>query len=189
MHLENEFRGFINSVRCIKKRRSARCIHKMQEILSVNWHRSVSSLSSTFFYKLWSSFLFHNPRVSSNEAVFPRMKRRCCKHVICQTCMLQCSHIGSVCHASDVRGCVLLSASSSLIYHFWFLKHHHSAATHHHHLCCWRSCNTHENCMHAEQIIIIFHIYIFFLLYVFGIVLNCIIQNNSHCLHWQYLYI
>ena len=30
------------------------------------------------------------------------------------------------------------------------------------------------------------YIYIYFLLYVFGIVLNCIIQNNSYCLHWQY---
>ena len=46
---------------------------------------------------------------------------------------------------------------------------------------------THENCMHAEQIIIILPIYFFyFLLYVFGIVFNCIIQNNSDCLHWEY---
>ena len=37
--------------------------------------------------------------------------------------------IGSVFHASVMRGCVLVSASSSLIYHFWFLKHHHSAMT------------------------------------------------------------
>ena len=86
------------------------------------------------------------------------MKRRYCKRVICQTCMQQCSHIGSVCHASVVRGCVPLSASSSLIYHFWFLKHHHSAATHHHHRRCWRSC-TYENCMDAELIIIIFYIF------------------------------
>ena len=89
--------------------------------------------------------------------------------------MQQCSHIGSVCHASVVRGCVRLSASSSLIYHFWFLKHHHSAATPHHHRRCWRSCHTRENCMHAEQIIIIFYI-IFFIfcsmyLVLFSIVL------------------
>ena len=44
--------------------------------------------------------------------------------------------IGSVDHASVVRGCLPVSASSSLIYHFWFLKHHHSAATRHdHHRC------------------------------------------------------
>ena len=30
------------------------------------------------------------------------------------------------------------------------------------------------------------YIYSYFLLYVFGIVLNCIIQNNSYCLHRQY---
>ena len=54
-----------------------------------------------------------------------------------------------------------------------------------------RSCRTHENCMHAEQIIIFFYIYIYiyiyiYFLYVFGIVFNCIIQNNSYCLHRQY---
>ena len=97
--------------------------------------------------------------------------------------MQQCSHIGSVCHASVVRDCVPLSASSSLIYHFWFLKHHHSAGTHqslctlgthHHHRRCWRSCRTHENWMHAEQIIIIFYILFFFFsmyLVLFSIVL------------------
>ena len=102
------------------------------------------------------------------------MKRRYCKHVICQTCMQQCSNIGSVCHASVGRGCVPLSASSSLINHFWFLKHHHSAATHHHHRRCWHSCRTHENCMQAVQIIIIFYIYFFFCpmyLVLFSIVL------------------
>ena len=30
------------------------------------------------------------------------------------------------------------------------------------------------------------YIYFYFLFYVFGIVLNCIIQNNSYCLHLQY---
>ena len=41
-------------------------------------------------------------------------------------------------------------------------KHHHSPATPHHHRRCWRSCRTHENCMHAEQIIIIiFYMFIF----------------------------
>ena len=49
-----------------------------------------------------------------------------------------------------------------------------------------RSCHTHENCMHAEQIIIIFSIFFHFLLSVFVIVFNCIIQNNSYCLHWRY---
>ena len=43
------------------------------------------------------------------------------------------SNLGSVCHASVMRGCVTLNASSSLIYHFWFLKHYHSAARHYHH--------------------------------------------------------
>ena len=70
------------------------------------------------------------------------------------------NHIVSVGHASIVRGCVPLSSSVCLIYHFWFLKHHHSAATPHHHWRCWRSCHTHENCMFAEQIIIIFYIFI-----------------------------
>ena len=112
------------------------------------------------------------------------MKRRYCKHVMCRTCMQQCSHIVSVCHArlaSVVRGCVPLSASSSLIYHFWFLKHHHSAVTPRHHRRCWRSCRTHENCTHAEQIIIIFYIFIFtfcsMYLVLFSIVLYRIIVS------------
>ena len=80
--------------------------------------------------------------------------------------MQQCSGIAailsfvSVCHAIIVRGCGPLSSSSSLIYHFWFLKHHQSAGAPHHHRRCWRSCRTHENCMCAEQIIIIFYIFI-----------------------------
>ena len=45
-----------------------------------------------------------------------------------------------------------------------------------------RSCHTHENYMHAEQIIIIFYIFIFyFLVSLFVIVFNCIMQNNSYC--------
>ena len=30
------------------------------------------------------------------------------------------------------------------------------------------------------------YIFFYFLLYVFGIGFNCIIQNNGYCLHWQY---
>ena len=78
------------------------------------------------------------------------------------SCVGRACNIGCVCHASVVRGCVPLGTSSSLIYHFWFLKHHHSAATPHHHNRWERSCHTHENCMHAKQIIIIFYIYIYF---------------------------
>ena len=108
--------------------------------------------------------------------MLPRMKRRYCKHGMCRTCMQQCSHIVSVCHASVVRGSVPLSSSSNLIYHFWFLKHHHSAATPHHHRRCWRSCCTHENCVRAEQIMIIFYIFIFIFcsmyLVLFSIVLH-----------------
>ena len=112
------------------------------------------------------------------------MKRRYCTHVMCRTCMQQCSHIASVCHASVVRGCVPLSASSSLIYHFWFLKHHHSAPTPHHHRRWWRSCPIHENCIRAEQIII-FYIFIFIFgsmyLILFSIVLcRTIITVYTH---------
>ena len=42
-------------------------------------------------------------------------------------------NIGSVYHASIVRGCVPVSTLSSLISHFWFLKHHHPLAMHRHH--------------------------------------------------------
>ena len=91
--------------------------------------------------------------------LWSRMNRRYCKHVMCQTCMKH-------------RQCVPMPAS-------WEV------------LCCWaphpvlsitsgfsntttlqrgitttavwrRSCRTHENCMHAEQIIIIFYIFFLF---------------------------
>ena len=119
--------------------------------------------------------LICHKRVASNEAEV----LQACHVSDVHHCMQQCSHIGcigSACHASVVRCCVPLSSSSSLIYHFWFLKHHHSAATSHHHRSCWRSCRTHENCMHAEQIIIIFYTFIFIFcsmyLVLFSIVLN-----------------
>ena len=103
--------------------------------------------------------LICHKRVASNEAAV----QACHVSDVHPTNWHQCSHIASVCHASVVRVCVPLSSSSSLIYHFWFLKHHHSAATPHHHRRSWRSCRTHENCMHAEQIIII--VYIFYYLF------------------------
>ena len=110
--------------------------------------------------------------------MLPWLKRRYCKHVMCRTCMQQCSHIISVCHASVMRGWVLLSSSSSLIYHFWFLKHHHSAATPHHHLRCWRSCHTHENCMRAEQIIIIIYIFIFIFCYMYLVLFSIVLYRT-----------
>ena len=95
-----------------------------------------------------------------------------------QRCMQQCSHIVSVCYASVVRGCVPLRTSSSLIYHFWFLKHHHSAAMPHHHRRCWRSCRTHENCMQAEQIIIIFYIFIFIFCTMYLVLLSIVLYGT-----------
>ena len=72
--------------------------------------------------------LIHKLVVSNEAAVL-----QAAPSISCVACVGRACNIGSVCHASVVRGCVPLSASSSLIYHFWFLKHHHSAATPHHH--------------------------------------------------------
>ena len=124
--------------------------------------------------------------------VLPRMMRRYCKHVMCRTCMhchatmAQCSPISTchlsvsvwLCHASVVVGYVPLSASSSLIYHFWFLKHHHSAATHHHHRRCCRSCRTHEICMHAERIIIIFYIFYFIFCSLYLVLFSIVLYHE-----------
>ena len=72
--------------------------------------------------------------------------------------------IGSDCHASVVRGCVPLSASSSLI----VISGLSNTTTLQRGIATTaigrRSCRTHENCMHAEQIIIIFYI----IFYIFG---------------------
>ena len=106
------------------------------------------------------------------------MKRRYCKHVMCRTCMqhlcLVYSGVGTVveCRSPDGSHAVHAMPPS------WEV------------VCCWvphpvlsitsgfsstttlqrrlttttvgtRSCHTHENCMHAEQIIIIFYIIFF----------------------------
>ena len=91
-------------------------------------------------------------------------------------------YISSVYHASVVIGCVPVSISSSLIYHFWFLKHHHSAAMPHHHHRCKRQLS-YQRKLHSCRANNNYFLYIFFnfLLSVFGIVFNCIIQNNSYC--------
>ena len=71
-------------------------------------------------------FICHKLGVSNEAAVL-------------QACHMSDSRacsIGSVYHASVVRGCVPVSAASSLIYHFWFLKHHYSAAARHDHRRC-----------------------------------------------------
>ena len=87
-------------------------------------------------------------------------------------------NIGSVYHASVVIGCAPVSASSSLIYNFWFLKHHYSAAMDHHHRRCetqlsypWKlhKCRANNNYF--------LYISFYFLIYVFGIVLNCIFRT------------
>ena len=71
-------------------------------------------------------------------------------------------NIGSVCHASVVRGCVPLSALSSLIYHFRFLKHHHSAATPHHHNR-WETLLLYPCKLHACRANNNYFLYIFFI--------------------------
>ena len=93
-------------------------------------------------------------------------------------------NIGSVYHASVVWGCVPVSTSSSLIYRF--LKHYHSAARHHHHhrretqlSYPWKLHACRENNNYSLY-------FFYFLLYVFGIVFKCIVQNNSYCLNRQY---
>ena len=125
--------------------------------------------------------LICHKRVASNEAAVlqachmsDRLRRAC--------------NIGNVSYASVVRGCVLLSASSSLIYLFWILKHQSSDESPPPALVTqlsypWKlhACRANNNYFP--------HIFFCFLLYVFGIVFNCIIQNNSYCLHQQYFFI
>ena len=90
------------------------------------------------------------------------------------SCVGRAWNIGSVHHASVVRGCVL-SALSSLIYHFWFLKHNHSAATRHHH-CRWDTQLSYPWKLHACRANNNYFLHIFFIfcsmyLVLFSIVL------------------
>ena len=89
------------------------------------------------------------------------------------TVRVQPKTIGSVYHASVMRGCVPLSASSSLTYHCWSLKDHHYAATRHHH-CPWklRACRANNNCF-------LYFLFDFYSLYLvlFSIVLYRTIVN------------
>ena len=103
-----------------------------------------------------------------------RMQQGYCKHVICQTCMqhwqcLSCQHRERLCAAE-------LSGSSSLIYRFFFsntITRQQRIATTAVVRC---SCRTHENCMHAEQIMIVFYTFCFFALCIWYF-FNCIIQT------------
>ena len=65
--------------------------------------------------------------------------------------------------------------------------HHHSAATPHYYNRCMRQLSYPWK-LHASRANNNYFQYILlnFMLYVFGIVSNCITQNNSYCLHWQY---
>ena len=67
--------------------------------------------------------------------------------------------IGRVYHASVVKGCVPMSAPSNTITRFsnTITRQRRFTTT----AVARRSCRTHENCMHAEQIIIIFYIFYF----------------------------
>ena len=110
-----------------------------------------------------------------------------------QQAVLQVSHMSHVCATLAVSiipaswEVVCRLASHPAHYHFWVLKHHHSAETHHH-LRRREMQLPYPWNMHACKANNNWFLYIFlhFPLYVFGIVFNCIIQNNSYCLQWKY---
>ena len=98
------------------------------------------------------------------------MKRRYCLHVMYRTCMkhrkcLPCQRRERLC------------AAERLIQSYLSLLGFSNAITLQRHITTTafgrRSCRTHENCVHAEQIITIFYIYIFCSMYLvlFSIVL------------------
>ena len=129
--------------------------------------------------------------VVSNEAA---VLQACCMADVHETsalrafgCVWQSRCSRSVYHARVVRSCVPLNASPSLIYHFWFLKHHHSAATHNYYRR-WEMQLSYPWKLHACRAnnYCFLYIYFYFLLYVFGIVFNCIIRNNSYCLYLHF---
>ena len=104
MHLHNiHFLRCINAVGCVKKRHAARCIHKMQAILSVlsvEQHfrctlpraKSEEALSSTVFWActltLWSSFWFF---------IF------CAYGIMNVTFSIDMSYLVEICNSQDYR--------------------------------------------------------------------------------------
>ena len=87
------------------------------------------------------------------------MELRYCKHVICQTCMqhwqcLACQRSERLC-AGDWAPHPVLSITSG--FSNTITRQRRITTT----VVAWGSCRTHEKCMQAEQIIIIFYIFSF----------------------------
>ena len=84
--------------------------------------------------------------------MWSRMKRRYCKHVMCRTCM---QHRHSAVYAMPALWEVVRHGAPHPV--LSITSGFSNTAT----TVGRRSCHTHENCMHAEQIIIIFYIFFF----------------------------
>ena len=98
-------------------------------------------------------------------------------------------NIGSVYHASVARGYVPVSTSSNLIYHFQFLKHHHQQRRITTTAVTRGSCHTHENCMDAEQIIIIFYIYFFIFWSMYLVLFSIVLYRTIVTVYTGYIFL
>ena len=118
------------------------------------------------------------------------MKRRYCKHVMCRMCMqhrqcMPCQRRERQCAAERLIQSYLSLLVSQIPPLEWRL----TTTT-----IERRSCHTHENCMHAEQIIIIFYIYFFIFcslyLLLFSIVLyrTIVIDYTDKIFLYNYLW-
>ena len=88
-------------------------------------------------------------------------------------------NIGSVYHASVVRGCAPVSASSCLIF---ITSDVSNTITQQRRIITTAvarySCRTNKNCMHAEQIIIIFYIFIFIFCSMYLVLFSIVIYRT-----------
>ena len=97
---------------------------------------------------------------------------------VSMSCGRRAWNIGSVYHASVVRGC----AADRLIQSYRSLLVSQAPPLLSYQLSYQLKLHA---CRANNNYFLYIYIYIY-LLFVFGIVFNCIIQNNSYCSHWQY---
>ena len=121
-----------------------------------------------------------------------RMKRRYCTHVICQTCMQQCTECTSMQPHRMIgpdRQCLSFQRRDREVVGRW--AHHpvfsttsgvSNTITRQRRVTttavAWRSCHTHENCMHAEQIIIIFYIFYFIFCSMYLVLFSIVLYRS-----------
>ena len=113
------------------------------------------------------------------------MKRRYCKCVMWRTCMqhqqcMPCQHLERLCATECLIQSSITSGFSNTI-----TRQRRLTTT-----AVWRrSCHTHENCMHAEQIIIIFNLFFFIFCSLYLLLFLIVLYRARVTVYTDYIFL